>query len=109
VNALLPKQLCRPATGAAAHGHHGQMQMTTPPPWETGHSGGPESSGTNGKPGVDALMLKLPVGKPEGDALMLKLPAPRSTAVDALMLNPRVPRDAAVLRIIELTLRLATS
>ena len=54
-------------------------------------------------------MLKLPVGKPEGDALMLKLPAPRSTAVDALMLNPRVPRDAAVLRIIELTLRLATS
>jgi len=54
-------------------------------------------------------MLKLLVGRPERDALMLKLPAPRSTAVDALMLNPQVLRDAAVLRIIELTLRLATS
>ena len=109
MNALLPKQLCRPATGIAAHGHHGQMQMTTAASWETGHSGSPASSGTNGKPGVDALMLKLPVGKPERDALMLKLPAPRSTAVDALMLNPQVPRDAAVLRVTEPMLRLATS
>ena len=109
VNALLPKQLCPPATGAAAHGRHGQTQMTTAVSWEIGHSGGPASSGENGKPEVDALMLKLLVWRPKVDALMLKLPALRSTPVDALVLKPQVLCDAAAMRTIELTLRLATS
>ena len=54
-------------------------------------------------------MLKLLVWRPKVDALMLKLPALRSTPVDALVLKPQVLCDAAAIRTIELTLRLATS
>lgn len=85
------------------------MQMATAASWETGHSGGPASSGENGKPEVNALMLKLLVWRPKVDALMLKLPALRSTPVDALVPKPQVLCDAAAMRTIEPTLRLATS